>query len=117
MDEGTGKFHSPSAGDTARDVEIFWRSIPCRIFSESSGASQRGLCVDRRNGGTVAWDFLYSAAKLAILPARGLLLFYEYLCSLAGKLRWSTWIGGEPEIWQILVYYVFLLQSCLWDSI
>lgn len=23
MDEGTGKFHSPSAGDTARDVEIF----------------------------------------------------------------------------------------------
>lgn len=35
--------------------------------------------------------------------------FYEYLCSLAGKLRWSTWIGGEPEIWQILVYYVFLI--------
>lgn len=23
MDEGTGKFHGPSAGDTARDVEIF----------------------------------------------------------------------------------------------
>ena len=63
MDEGTGKFHSPSAGDTARDVEIFWRSIPCRIFSESSGASQCGLCVDRRNGGTVAWDFLYSCCK------------------------------------------------------
>lgn len=53
--------------------------------------------------------FCIPAAKLAILPARGLLLFYEYLCSLAGKLRWSTWIGGEPEIWQILVYYVFLI--------
>ena len=53
--------------------------------------------------------FSISAAKLVILPARGLLLFYEYLCSLAGKLRWSTWIGGEPEIWQILVYYVFLI--------
>ena len=53
--------------------------------------------------------FCIPAAKLAILPARGLLLFYEYLCSLAGKLRWSTWIGGGPEIWQILVYYVFLI--------
>lgn len=53
--------------------------------------------------------FCIPAAKLAILPARGLLLFYEYLCSLAGKLRWSTWIGGEPEIWQILVYYVILI--------
>lgn len=53
--------------------------------------------------------FCIPAAKLAILPARGLLLFYEYLCSLAGKLRWSTWIGGEPEIWQILVYYGILI--------
>ena len=53
--------------------------------------------------------FSISAAKLVILPARGLLLFYEYLCSLAGKLRWSTWIGGEPEIWQILVYYGILI--------
>ena len=53
--------------------------------------------------------FCIPAAKLAILSARGLLLFYEYLCSLAGKLRWSTWIGGEPEIWQILVYYGILI--------
>ena len=49
------------------------------------------------------------AAKLVLLPARVLLLFYEYLCSLAGRSGWSTWIGGEPEIWQILVYYGFLI--------
>ena len=49
------------------------------------------------------------AAKLVILPARVLLLFYEYLCSLAGRSGWSTWIGGEPEIWQIVVYYGFLI--------
>lgn len=53
--------------------------------------------------------FCIPCAKLVIFPARVLLLFYEYLCSLAGKLRWSTWIGGEPEIWQMLVYYVFLI--------
>lgn len=48
-------------------------------------------------------------AKLVLLPARVLLLFYEHLCSLAGRSGWSTWIGGEPEIWQILVYYGFLI--------
>ena len=44
-------------------VEIFWRSIPCRIFSESSGASKCGLCADGRNGGTVAWNFQYFCCK------------------------------------------------------
>ena len=34
------------------------------------------------------------AAKLVLLPARVLLLFYEHLCSLAGRSGWSTWIGG-----------------------
>ena len=53
--------------------------------------------------------FSIPAAKLVILPARILLFFYEYLCSLAGRSGWSTWIGGEPEIWQILVYYGFLI--------
>ena len=43
--------------DIACDAEIFWRSISCRIFSDSSGASKCGLCADGRNGGTVAWNF------------------------------------------------------------
>lgn len=49
------------------------------------------------------------AARVVIFPARGLLFLYEKLCELAGRSRWCTWIGGEPEIWQIVVYYVILI--------
>ena len=49
------------------------------------------------------------AARVVIFPARGLLLLYEKLCELAGRSRWCTWIGGEPEIWQIVMYYVVLI--------
>ena len=37
--------------------------------------------------------------------------------ALQGKLRWSTWIGGEPEIWQILVYYVFFDYSPVYGTV
>lgn len=53
--------------------------------------------------------FCMPAAKVAIIPARFLLFLYEILCKCAGKFKWSTWIGGEPEIWQILVYYSLLI--------
>ena len=53
--------------------------------------------------------FYIPAAKLIILPARGLLSLYKFLCIQAGRSRWNTWIGGEPEIWQILVYYGMLI--------
>lgn len=49
------------------------------------------------------------AARVVIFPARGFLFLYEKLCELAGRSRWCTWIGGEPEIWQIVVYYVILI--------
>lgn len=49
------------------------------------------------------------AARVVIFPARGLLFLYEKLCELAGRSRWCTWISGEPEIWQIVVYYVILI--------
>lgn len=52
--------------------------------------------------------FSIPAARLVILPARGLLHVYEALCIWAGRSKFSTWIGGEPEAWQILVYYVLL---------
>ncbi len=53
--------------------------------------------------------FSTRAASVVIFPARGLLLLYEKLCELAGSTRWCTWIGGEPEIWQIMVYYLLLI--------
>ncbi len=109
MDKGTGKSYSSSACDSAGDAEVFRRSLYCRIYPESVGASKCGGSADWRNGGAAAGNSQYSCGKTVILPARVLLLFYEYLCSLAGRSGWSTWIGGEPEIWQIVVYYGFLI--------
>ena len=52
--------------------------------------------------------FSIQAGKLAALPGRGLLYFYEQLCTLAGKTRLAVWIGGAPKLWQILAYYGIL---------
>ena len=56
-------------------------------------------------------------AWAAVLPGRVLLLLYEKLCVLAGKLPYCTWIAGVPKLWQAAVYYgilggvlVFLLK-------
>ena len=50
---------------------------------------------------------------MVIFPARVLLFLYEKLCELAGRSRWCTWIGGEPEIWQITIYYAILVAVLL----
>ena len=49
------------------------------------------------------------AGRVVIFPARVLLSLYERLCELAGRSSWCTWIGGEPKIWQITVYYAILI--------
>lgn len=51
--------------------------------------------------------------RVVIFPARVLLFLYERLCELAGRSRWCTWIGGEPEIWQITIYYAILVAVLL----
>ena len=53
------------------------------------------------------------AGRVVIFPARVLLSLYERLCELAGRSRWCTWIGGEPEIWQITIYYAILVAVLL----
>ena len=35
-------------------------------------------------------------------------MIYEKLCILAGEFPFCTWIGGAPEIWKCVVYYVVL---------
>lgn len=47
-------------------------------------------------------------AVVCALPGQGLLWMYEELCKLAGMAPFCTWVGGQPQIWQIVVYYVIL---------
>lgn len=57
--------------------------------------------------------FSLQAAGAAILPGRILLAVYEKLCAAVGKIPFCTWIGGQPEAWQVLVYYgILLLTLC-----
>ena len=50
---------------------------------------------------------------LIVFPGKMLAGFYEKLCELAGNLPFGTWIAGQPEIWQIVIYYVILVQAVL----
>lgn len=57
--------------------------------------------------------FSIKASGIALLPGRALLFFYDWLCMLAGKVPWCTWIAGQPELWQIGVYYGMLFLAFL----
>lgn len=55
------------------------------------------------------WRFVFpgnlTAAMVCALPGRGVLAVYDWLCAAAGRISWSTWIGGKPEMWQVVLYY------------
>ena len=42
------------------------------------------------------------------IPGRLMLFAYDKLCRLGASLTFSTWTPGKPEIWQVVIYYVFL---------
>ena len=66
-----------------------------------------GLCC-------VAVGFMsISAAGICLIPGKILLMLYEKLCVLAGAVPFCTWIGGKPEVWQIVGYYL-VLATAVW---
>ena len=50
---------------------------------------------------------------LAVVPGRIILRGYEFLTVLLGRLSFCTWIGGKPEVWQIVGYYL-VLAAAVW---
>lgn len=50
-------------------------------------------------------------AALAVLPGRTVLKCYEFLVVMAGKLPFCTWVGGKPQVWQMVGYYVILAET------
>ena len=75
MDKGTGKSYSSSACDSAGDVEVFRRSLYCRIYPESVGASKCGGSADWRNGGAAAGNSQYSCGKTGAPAGKGTATF------------------------------------------
>ena len=40
-----------------------------------------------------------------------ILAFYEFVCKEIQAFPGSTWVMGRPELWKVIVYYIFLLLS------
>lgn len=53
------------------------------------------------------------AAALVFLPGRALLGIYQFLCVSAGKFSFCTWVAGQPALWQMAGYLLFL-GAALW---
>ena len=52
-------------------------------------------------------------AFVVAIPGRTILKIYEVLVIIIGKLPFCTWVGGKPETWQIVDYYL-ILAGAVW---
>lgn len=53
--------------------------------------------------------FNLTAGKIILLPVWWLLELYEILLKMIRMLPWSVYICGQPQLWQVLVYYICYL--------
>lgn len=53
-------------------------------------------------------------SKVILFPAGFLLFLYEKIMGIVRILPGAMWICGQPEIWQIVVYYVGLTAAVGW---
>lgn len=60
---------------------------------------------------SLIWEM---GARWLLLPARGILRWYEALCRLAEKLPGHTLVLGRPAVWQIVLYVTILLSGLAW---
>ena len=61
--------------NSAGDAEVFRRSLYCRIYPESVGASKCGGSADWRNGGAAAGNSQYSCGKTGNPAGKGTVAF------------------------------------------
>ncbi len=67
-----------------------------------------GVVLGSGTAGALVGLFSSRGAFLTVIPGRIILKGYEVLAALAGKLPFCTWVGGKPQMWQIVGYYVIL---------
>ena len=72
-----------------------------------------GIVLGSGMAGALVGLFSGKGAFLIVVPGRIILKGYEFLAALAGKLPFCTWVGGKPQVWQIVGYYV-ILAAAVW---
>lgn len=59
--------------------------------------------------GMGAGVFNLTLGKIILLPVWGLLELYEILLKTIRMIPWSVYICGQPQLWQISIYYICYL--------
>lgn len=72
-----------------------------------------GIVLGSGTAGALLGLVTVRGAFLAVVPGRIILRGYEFLTVLLGRLSFCTWIGGKPEVWQIVGYYL-VLAAAVW---
>lgn len=55
--------------------------------------------------GGILGSFLPAAAKVVIVPAKGIFLLYEWICNFSEKMPFHTLCTGRPQFWWLVAYY------------
>lgn len=89
------------------EVSVIGILLNLFVLPTVGGVLISGLCC------SVLGLFSVNAGRAAAVPGRMLLWLYEKVCMFAGKLPFCTWIGGLPEIWQSISYYLLLASGII----
>ena len=89
------------------EVSVIGILLNLFVLPTVGGVLISGLCC------SVLGIFSVNAGRAAAVPGRILLWLYEKVCMFAGKLPFCTWIGGFPEIWQSISYYLLLASGII----
>lgn len=89
------------------EVSVIGILLNLFVLPTVGGVLISGLCC------SVLGLFSVNAGRVAAVPGRILLWLYEKVCMFAGKLPFCTWIGGLPEIWQSISYYLLLASGII----
>ncbi|MBR3811174.1 MAG: DNA internalization-related competence protein ComEC/Rec2 [Agathobacter sp.] len=60
-------------------------------------------------GGILGCFLPLGFVAICLKPCEWVVGFYEWICQLVAKLPFSNVICGKPEVWQVILYYLFLL--------
>lgn len=89
------------------EVSVIGILLNLFVLPTVGGVLISGLCC------SVLGLFSVNAGAAAAVPGRLLLWLYEKICMFAGKLPFCTWIGGLPELWQSISYYLILAAGII----
>ena len=63
--------------------------------------------------GSLAGIFIPKLTSLILLPGNLILRGYDWLGLLSQRLPATTWVAGQPRMWQVVLYYL-LTGAVLW---